>query len=76
MVTRTADPSDARAVRIRITTDGVAALRQARLDRGAAVDPYLERLSDDDREVLTKAVDVMRRLIEDAGIPLPTATTR
>ena len=76
MVTRTADPSDARAVRIRITSDGVAALRQARLDRGEAVDPYLERLSDDDREVLTKAVDVMRRLIEDAGIPLPTSTTR
>lgn len=76
MVTRTADPGDARAVRIRITSDGVAALRQARLDRGAAVDPYLERLSDDDREVLTKAVDVMRRLIEDAGIPRPSATTR
>ncbi len=71
MVSRTVDPSDARAVRIRITPEGVAALRQARLDRGAAVDPYLERLSDADREVLTKAVDVMRRLIEDATTPSP-----
>ncbi|PRC50616.1 MarR family transcriptional regulator, partial [Mycobacterium sp. ITM-2017-0098] len=76
MVTRTTDPTDARAVRIRITPEGVAALRQARLDRGAAVDPYLERLSDAEREVLTKAVDVMRRLIEDAGIPLPSSTAR
>ena len=38
MVTRAADPNDARAVLIRITAEGVAALRQARADRGAAVD--------------------------------------
>jgi DNA-binding MarR family transcriptional regulator len=66
MVTRTVDPKDARAVLIRITPRGVAALQQARLDRGAAVDPYLERLSDADRESLAAAVDVMRRLIDDA----------
>lgn len=73
MVTRTTDPSDARAVRIRITPRGVAALRQARLDRGAAVDPYLERLSEAEREVLTEAVVVLRRLAEDATTPSPTA---
>jgi len=67
MVTRTSDPQDARAVLIRITPDGVAALRQARLDRGAAIDPYLERLSDAERECLTQAVVVMRRLIKDAA---------
>jgi DNA-binding MarR family transcriptional regulator len=66
MVTRTVDPKDARAVLIRITPRGVAALQQARLDRGAAVDPYLERLSEADRESLAAAVDVMRRLIDDA----------
>lgn len=69
MVARTPDPLDARAVLIRITPDGVAALRQARLDRGAAVDPYLERLSDDERECLTEALVVLRRLIEDATAP-------
>lgn len=69
MVTRTADPDDARAVLIRITADGVAALRQARADRGAAVDPYLERLDDTDRATLTQAVDIMRRLVEDATSP-------
>ena len=69
MVTRTPDPLDARAVLIRITPDGVAALRQARLDRGAAIDPYLERLSDSERQRLTEAVDVLRRLVEDATAP-------
>jgi DNA-binding MarR family transcriptional regulator len=66
MVTRTVDPKDARAVLIRITPEGVAALQQARLDRGAAIDPYLERLSETDRASLTAAVEVMRRLVEDA----------
>lgn len=66
LVTRTADPQDARAVLIRITSEGVTALRQARADRGAVIDPYLERLSDQDREDLTNAVDVMRRVIDDA----------
>lgn len=72
MVTRTPDPQDARAVLIRITADGVAALRQARIDRGVAVDPYLERLSDADRQCLTEAVVVLRRLIEDASAPTKT----
>ncbi|OAN37878.1 MarR family winged helix-turn-helix transcriptional regulator [Mycolicibacterium iranicum] len=69
MVTRAADPNDARAVLIRITAEGVAALRQARTDRGAAVDPYLEQLSDTDRECLAQAVVIMKRIIEDATTP-------
>ena len=73
MVTRAADPQDARAVLIKITPEGKKALRQARADRGAAVDPYLERLSEADRERLTEAVDVMRRLITDATSPRTTA---
>ncbi|CAN3129806.1 Transcriptional regulator [Mycobacterium sp. smrl_JER01] len=77
MVTRTPDPHDARAVLIRITPAGVTALRQARADRGAAIDPYLERLSDADRACLTQAVSVLRRIIEDATAPSrpnPTGT--
>jgi DNA-binding MarR family transcriptional regulator len=74
MVTRTPDPLDARAVLIRITPDGVAALRQARLDRGATIDPYLERLSDAERESLTNALVVLRRLLKDASAP--STTTR
>lgn len=69
MVTRTPDPLDARAVLIRITDAGIGALRQARIDRGATIDPYLEQLSDADRETLTEAVVVMRRLLRDAQTP-------
>lgn len=69
MVTRTTDPKDARAVLIRITPEGVAALRQARADRGAAIDPHLDRLSEADRACLAQAVGIMRRLIEDATTP-------
>jgi DNA-binding MarR family transcriptional regulator len=73
LVARTPDPLDARAVLIRITPAGVATIGQVRLDRGAAVDPYLERLSDTDRQLLAEAVVVLGRLVEDATAPSATA---
>ena len=60
LVSRTVDPDDARAVLIRITPKGVDTLRQVRVDRGAAIDPYLERLDDADR------ADARRRRSRDA----------
>lgn len=66
LVTRRVDPGDARAVLIRITTAGIRSLEQVRADRGAAIDPYLERLDDADRETLVDAVRVMRRVLRDA----------
>ncbi|RDH80200.1 MarR family transcriptional regulator [Mycolicibacterium moriokaense] len=69
LVSRTVDPDDARAVLIRITDKGVDVLRQVRLDRGAAIDPYLERLDDADRQTLQGAVEVMRKLLDDASVP-------
>lgn len=65
MVSRTVDPGDARAVLIRITDKGRRTLCQARADRGAAINPRLERLSADDRQILTAAVDVIRRILDD-----------
>jgi DNA-binding MarR family transcriptional regulator len=67
LVSRTVDPDDARAVLIRITPQGVESLRQVRLDRGAAIDPYLERLDAADRQTLSDAVRVLRGLLEDAA---------
>lgn len=66
LVTRAVDPADARAVLISITDRGVAALQQVRTDRGAAIDPFLERLDDTDRQTLADAVGVMRALLLDA----------
>jgi DNA-binding MarR family transcriptional regulator len=72
LVSRTVDPDDARAVLIRITPKGVDMLRQVRVDRGAAIDPYLERLDAADRQTLDDAVRVMRNLLQDAAAPKPT----
>ena len=66
LVSRTSDPADARAVLISITPEGTAALSQVRADRGAVIDPYLERLDANDRRTLADAVRVMRSLLEDA----------
>src|SRR4029079_6232459 len=72
LVARSVDPDAARAVLIRITPKGVDMLRQVRVDRGAAIDPYLERLDAADRQTLDDAVRVMRSLLQDAAAPKPT----
>ncbi|MCV7200322.1 MarR family winged helix-turn-helix transcriptional regulator [Mycobacterium angelicum] len=67
LVTRTADPGDARAVRIRITPQGLQTLNAVRADRAAAIEPQLDRLEPADRQVLADAVGVLRRLLENAA---------
>ena len=65
LVARTPDPDDARAVRIRITEKGQTILAQVRADRAAVIDPRIERLSDEDREILSTAVGALHRLLDD-----------
>ena len=67
LVTRTIDPGDARAVRIRITPQGVRTLSAVRTDRAAAIEPQLALLEPGDRRVLADAVEVLRRLLENAS---------
>src|ERR1700732_1763219 len=45
LVARTVDPDDARAVRIRITPEGMRTLSRVRADRAAAMEPPLPRPS-------------------------------
>lgn len=66
LVSRTSDPADARAVLISITPKGVQTLATVRADRGAVLDPYLERLDSTERQTLADAVRVMRALLADA----------
>jgi DNA-binding MarR family transcriptional regulator len=73
LVSRTVDPADARAVLIQITPKGVETLRQVRVDRSAAVDPYLERLDATDRQTLSEAIRVLHGLLEEAAAPKTTA---
>jgi DNA-binding MarR family transcriptional regulator len=68
LVTRTVDPGDARAVRIRITAEGMRTLNAVRADRAAAIEPLLATLEPADRQVLADAVEVLRRLLENAAI--------
>jgi DNA-binding MarR family transcriptional regulator len=70
LVTRTVDPGDARAVRIQITADGRRTLNAVRADRAAAIEPQLGQLAPGERRVLSEAVDVLRRLLDN------TAATR
>lgn len=75
LVTRTVDPGDARAVRIRITPEGIRTLNRVRADRASAIEPQLARLQPEDRQTLTEAVKVLRRILEDsAPSPRPTTT--
>jgi DNA-binding MarR family transcriptional regulator len=67
LVARTVDPGDARAVRIRITTEGRRTLNAVRADRAAAIEPQLALLEPADRQVLADAVGVLRRLLENAA---------
>jgi DNA-binding MarR family transcriptional regulator len=70
LVTRTIDPEDARAVRIRITPQGMRTLTAVRADRAAAIEPQLARLGPVDRQVLADAVEVLRRLLDNASAGL------
>lgn len=68
LVTRAVDPGDARAVRIRITPQGKRTLNAVRADRAAAIEPQLALLEPVDRQVLTDAVKVLRRLLANASV--------
>src|SRR5271156_5798186 len=67
LVTRTSDPGDARAVRIRITPEGMRTLDAGRADRAAAIEPQLAMLEPADRQVLAEAVEVLRRLLANSA---------
>jgi DNA-binding MarR family transcriptional regulator len=70
LVARTVDPGDARAVRIRITPEGVRTINRVRADRAAAIEPQLARLEPADRQTLADAVAVLRRILDDSA-PTP-----
>ena len=65
LVARTPDPDDARAVRIRITTEGQRILARVRADRAAVIDPRIARLSEQDRDTLSTAIGALHRLLDD-----------
>jgi DNA-binding MarR family transcriptional regulator len=77
-----ADPQDARAVRVVITDSGRECLALMRQARAEAVAPLLDGLDDEDREQLRGAVAVLTRLLDERSAaphgasPPPSATQR
>lgn len=69
LVTRSVDPDDGRAVRIRITEQGVRTLDQVRADRAAAIDPQLAHLDPAERRALAAAITVLHRVLDNAAPP-------
>lgn len=69
LVARAVDPGDARAVRIRITPEGVRTLSRVRSDRAAAIEPQLDRLEPADRQTLSDAIGVILRFLDDSAPP-------
>ena len=66
-VTREPDPADARAVLVAITAAGRKALSQARARRAEVVAPHVAALSTHEQGTLADAVEILRRLLADAG---------
>jgi DNA-binding MarR family transcriptional regulator len=67
LVTRTADPSDARAWMIGLTDAGAQRLAEMRHSLGTSVLPMVASLSRKDQKALRDGVDAMRRLMAQAS---------
>ncbi len=64
LVTRTEHPSDRRQVLIAITEAGATTVRETRRRRDAWLARRLAALSSDEREVLARACDILRRIAD------------
>jgi DNA-binding MarR family transcriptional regulator len=67
LVTRTADPSDARAWMIALTDTGAQRLAEMRHSLGTSVLPMVASLSRKDQKALRDGVEAMRRLMAQAS---------
>ncbi|MGB3893178.1 MarR family winged helix-turn-helix transcriptional regulator [Mycolicibacter sinensis] len=62
LVKRSRDPSDLRAVLVDITEEGLASHRQSLANRHAALAAMLSRLTPEDLDTLTRALEPLERL--------------
>lgn len=61
-VTRTAHPNDGRQIQVGITQAGKAVLEEAREQRTAWLAQRVAGLSDDDRQILSRAAHIMQEM--------------
>ncbi|MBI3212276.1 MAG: MarR family transcriptional regulator [Mycobacterium sp.] len=79
LVTRLSDPDDGRAALVAITDAGRDLLDVRRTQRRNRLAEQLEALSEEDRNALqlaaVVALPVLRRLVDNAGLPAPRTTS-
>ncbi len=75
LVKRSRDPSDLRAVLVDITEEGLASHRESLANRHAALAAMLNKLSPEDLDTLTRALEPLERLAtcDAAGAPADEA---
>ncbi|WP_346958860.1 MarR family transcriptional regulator [uncultured Arthrobacter sp.] len=64
LVRREADPADSRAVRVRLTPEGYAAVESANTRRNAVMAGILDSLTDQERQALAAAIPVIGKINE------------
>lgn len=75
LVKRSRDPSDLRAVLVEVTPRGLVQHDEALAARRQALAQMLSRLSEDDRETLSKAIAPLERLAAQADEERPAPTS-
>ncbi|ULP47589.1 MarR family winged helix-turn-helix transcriptional regulator [Mycolicibacter virginiensis] len=68
LVKRSRDPSDLRAVLVDITPEGLASHRESLANRHAALAAMLSKLSQEDLDTLTRALEPLERLATCDGV--------
>lgn len=66
LVKRSRDPSDLRAVLVEVTPEGLVQHRDALAARRAYLATMLTKLTDEERDTLTKALRPLERLVEES----------
>lgn len=64
---RSTDPSDARVALIQLTDGGRTELEQLRASRAQALAPEVARLTDQEREALRSATEIILRIVHPSG---------
>jgi DNA-binding MarR family transcriptional regulator len=67
LVSRRPDPSDGRAVLLSLTREGEQLVRSRRTDRVANLSRLVDRLNDEERELLAGTARVLARLVDIAA---------
>lgn len=73
LVERTTDKRDARATIVCMTSAGQGVLIKARQSRGDVVAPLLEKLSEEERAIVSRSTEILKRALASQSMLEPSA---